>query len=47
MQKVGWVTGAIEMTVSDVDGVDEKVFNGLSFHPPDSKTDYWHLMPAA
>lgn len=41
------VTSAIKMAVSNVDGVDEKVFNGLSFHPPDSKPHYWHLVAAA
>ena len=44
----GWmVTSAIKMAVSNVDGVDDKVFNGLSFHPPDSKPHYWHLVAAA
>lgn len=39
--KIG--TSTVEMTITDLDGGDDKVSDGLSLHPPYTEADYWHL----
>lgn len=48
MEMEYWLfTSTIEMTVSNVDGIDDEVSNRLLFHPPNSKPQHWHTMPTA